>query len=257
LTGLPSKIKDEFDVPIVYYDGDLPVSLPSLGGYTFNSYIGADLGEYDSFIVNSGGAAPTLREMGAPKICVVHWGVDPTIYFPTFVQKDIDVFFGGLGTRFREKWIEEMIRIPAQSFDRRFVVSGVEPKVLGPKVKSLPFLPFSEWTRHCWRSKISLNIARESHALTPETSSSRPFELAALGSCVISNPYLGLGDWFQIGREVFTVHDHEEALETYRWLIQDDEARQKAGQAARERVLNEHTCRHRARQILSHVSTLS
>jgi len=255
--GMASKVRNEFGIPIVYYDCDLPVSLPTYGGYTFNAYVGADLGEYDAFIVNSGGAAPQLSEMGAPKVKVVHWGVDPSVYFPNEGKKDIDVFYGGIGTKFREKWIDRMIRIPSQTLRSSFVVSGIDQSALGAAVKPLPFLSFSEWIQYCWRSKIALNIARDSHALTPETSSSRPFELAALGCCIVSNPYMGLGNWFETGKEIFVAKNSAEALETYVWLLRDDEARERASKAARQRVLNEHTSRHRARSILSHISSLS
>jgi len=202
LNGLASRIKSEFGVPVVYYDGDLPVSLPTYGGYTFNFYVGADLSEYDLFIANSEGAAPSLKEMGAGKVEVMHYGVDPEIFSPLKVKQDIDVFFSGIGAKFRERWINEMIAIPSSKMTAKFVISGLKFDGMDSRLSKLPFLAFSQWIRYCRRTKLALNIARDSHALTPGTSSSRPFELASLQCCVVSNPYSGLGNWFRLGKEM-------------------------------------------------------
>ena len=62
-------------------------------------------------------------------------------------------------------------------------------------------------------------------------------------------PTLGIETWFEPGKEVFVVHSGEEARDRYRYLLAHDAERQAAGRAARERVLKEHTFRHRAAQL--------
>jgi len=111
-------------------------------------------------------------------------------------------------------------------------------------------LPFSQWRNFACRSKINLNIPRENHAKTYATSTSRPFELAAMGCCIISSPYSGLEKWFEIGHEILVAESVEEAVDLYRELLGDDKARARLGQSARKRVLKEHTHRHRAYQLL-------
>lgn len=252
INGLPKYLRREFGVPVVYFDGDLPVSLPRYGGYTFNFYTEADLSEFDAFVVNSVGGGRELVEMGASRVHVLHYGADPEVYFPESrgYSKDVDVFYAGFGTRFREKWLHEMISVPSQQIEGSFVVSGPNFELDLGEARRVPKLEFSSWRRHCWRSRIVLNIARDSHALTPGTSSSRPFELACIGCCVVSNPYVSLGEWFEIGKEIIVVNDADEAVETYKWLLSDEEARKRIGHSARQRVLREHTFRHRARQLL-------
>jgi len=78
----------------------------------------------------------------------------------------------------------------------------------------------------------------------------RPFELASMGCCVVSDPYNGLEEWFEIGKEMFIAHDAEEAVATYKMLLASDELRRRTGELARERVQKEHTVKHRARQLL-------
>jgi spore maturation protein CgeB len=242
-------------IPTIYYDGDLPVSLPEYGGYTFNFYIKANLSEFDVFITNSEGVIQRLKEMGATDIYVMHYGVDPNIYRPLPLPKDIDIFYAGLGVKFREKWINNMLIFPSKKLNNvLFVAAGLNLSDLSSNVQSIPMPPFNQWLRYCCRSKVTLNIARETHSMTPGTSSSRPFELAALGCCIVSNPYLGLRKWFEIGKELLVVNDAKEAIEVYKWLLADEEIRSKIGQAARRRILKEHTYRHRARQLLSIIS---
>ena len=85
----------------------------------------------------------------------------------------------------------------------------------------------------------------------PGSSSCRPFELASAGAAIVSNPYEGIERWFEPGHELLVVSGAEEALTTYRSLLDDPAQAEAMGARARERVLDEHTYAHRARQLLS------
>jgi spore maturation protein CgeB len=95
-----------------------------------------------------------------------------------------------------------------------------------------------------------LNVVRDLHANVFATSTSRPFELAAMQSCVVSSPYRGLENWFDVGKEILVVNSLKECIEMYPMLIEDEEMRIKIGVAAQNRVMKQHTSRHRARQII-------
>jgi spore maturation protein CgeB len=82
------------------------------------------------------------------------------------------------------------------------------------------------------------------------SSTSRPFELAASGAAIVSNPCQGMERWFEPGKELLVVSDADEAVSTYRDLIADPAAAADLGRRARERVLDEHTFVHRARRLL-------
>jgi spore maturation protein CgeB len=82
------------------------------------------------------------------------------------------------------------------------------------------------------------------------SSSCRPFELAATGAAIVSNPYAGVERWFEPGSELLVVADAEEAVDAYRLLLDDPAQAEGLGRRARERVLDEHTYRHRARRLL-------
>jgi spore maturation protein CgeB len=256
LNGLANEVRKIKNIPVLYYDLDLPTSLPSQGGFTFNYYNGADLREYDSFIIASEGAAGELRELGASKINVVHYGVDPDVYRRLTVEEDIDIFFFGNGGRARAKNIKMMIAEPSRALKHKFLVSGRNFDAdLGDSIL-IPALSFSEWRNYCCRAKINLNVARDEHAKVFATSSSRPFELAAMQCCIVSAPYNGMEKWFDTKREILIANSSKECIELYQMLMDDRELRMKIGAAAAERVKKEHTSRHRAKQIIDIVRKL-
>src|SRR5438270_10668788 len=97
LRGVPETLRRRFSVPVVFYDGDVPMSLPEFGGMDtgFNYYHGADPAEYDLVVSNSEGGLDRLRELGARRAEVVFWGFDPELFAPAEVAEDVDVFFSG------------------------------------------------------------------------------------------------------------------------------------------------------------------
>lgn len=254
--GLATYVKSEFCCSLVYYDLDVPTSLPKYGGFSFNYYRGADLAKYDAIIVPSEGVSDELLRIGAKRVFYVHFGVDPDLYLPVKTEQDIDVFFFATSDSDREKSVSMMISAPSKKMRARFLVSGIRYNVDLVNAQMIPMLPFSLWRNYVGRSKINLNIPRERHASTYATSTSRPFELAAMESCIVSSPYNGLKKWFDIGKEIFVAKDSKEAIELYQWLINDGELRKEIGLKARRRVLKEHTFRHRARDIVGILNKL-
>ena len=112
-------------------------------------------------------------------------------------------------------------------------------------------VPFNVFAQAISAARINLNITRRSHASVFASSSARPFELAAAGAAIVSNPYEGIERWFEPGEELLVVQDAGEALTAYRELLDDPAQAEAMGARARERVLDEHTYAHRARQLLS------
>lgn len=251
-SGLPTTIRDKFGIPFYYYDGDVPASLPRFGGFAsgFKIYEGANLREYDAVLCNSEGGAEDLKVLGAQEVEVVHWGVDPELYAPLDADQDRDVFFYGFGAEYREKWLEDMLAAPSRALpDRSFAVGGRGFSLELGNAKRIGDVPFSAFRRESCRSKINLNITREAHATVHASSSMRPFELAAMGACIVTNPVEGIDQWFTPGRDLEIIHSAADAVETYTDLLNDPGRRRAMGESARNRVLENHTHRHRADQI--------
>ena len=102
---------------MIFYDGDVPMSLPEFGGMDtgFNYYHGADPSEYDLVVSNSEGGLPSLLELGARRAEAVFWGADPEFFAPRQVEKVHDVFFYGYGDKFRRDWMAAMVGEPSRA----------------------------------------------------------------------------------------------------------------------------------------------
>jgi glycosyl transferase family 1 len=253
LRGIPAALRERFEVPLVYYDGDVPLSLPEFGGADtgFNIYEGADPGEYDLVLSNSEGGLTRLQELGARRAEALFWGADPELFAPLEVEKEHDVFFYGYGDKFRRDWIGRMIGEPSRRLDDvDFVLGGADFRADLGRARLLQYFPVNLLPRVISASRVNVNVARRPHASVFASSTSRLFELASTGAAIVTNPYEGIERWFEPGRELVVVHDEDEAVEAYRELLGDPAAAAELGRRARERILEEHTFAHRARRLL-------
>jgi Glycosyl transferases group 1 len=253
LRGIPEALRSKFGVPVVFYDGDVPMSLPEFGGMDtgFNYYHGADPGEYDLVVSNSEGGLERLRELGACRAEAVFWGADPELFQPLPADKQMDVFFYGYGDKFRRDWMEAMVGEPSRRLPHTdFALGGRDFRGDTGTARELGDVPFNVFGRVISEARINLNITRRAHATVPASSTARPFELAMAGATVVSNPYEGIERWFEPGRELLVVSSAAEAVDAYRELLDDPGRAEELGRAARERALDEHTYVHRARRLL-------
>lgn len=251
--GIPTALRERFDVPVVFYDGDVPMSLPEFGGMDtgFNYYHGADPSEYDLVVSNSEGGLSRLRELGARRAEAIFWAADPELFMPRAVAKETDVFFYGHGDKFRAEWIQAMVGEPSRRLpDVDFSLGGDDFRGDIGAARLVGSVPFNAFSQAISAARINLNVTRRSHATVFASSTARPFELAACGAAVVSNPHDGIERWFEPGRELVVVSSAEEAVEAYRELLADPGAAETMGERARERVLDEHTYAHRARRLL-------
>ena len=253
LRGIPTALRERFQVPVVYYDGDVPMSLPEFGGMDtgFNIYHGADPSEYDLVVSNSEGGLGRLLELGAKRAEAVFWGADPELFAPQPVEKDKDIFFYGYGDKFRREWMGELVGEPSRRLPEvDFALGGSDFRGDVGRARLIGDVPFNTFARQISASRLNLNITRRSHATVRASSTSRPFELAAAGAAIVSSPVEGIERWFEPGRELVVVSSADEAVETYRELLSDPAAAEELGRRARERALDEHTYVQRARQLL-------
>jgi hypothetical protein len=251
--GIPTRLRERFDVPVAFYDGDVPMSLPEFGGMDtgFNYYHGADPSEYDLVFSNSEGGIPRLLELGARRAEPIFWAADPELFAPQPVDKEHDVFFYGYGDKFRRDWMRELVGEPSRLLpELDFALGGHDFRGDAGNAQLVGDVPFNVFPRAISAARINLNITRGAHATVPASSTCRPFELAACGAAIVSNPHEGIERWFEPRRELLVVTDADEAVAAYRELLADPAQAEEMGRRARERVLDEHTYAHRARRVL-------
>jgi glycosyltransferase involved in cell wall biosynthesis len=260
LRGVPTALRGRFGVPVVYYDADVPMSLPEFGGMDtgFNIYHGADPAEFDLFLSNSEGGLPRLRELGARRAEALFWGADPELFAPLPVEKEYDVSFYAYGDKFRRDWMQAMVGEPSRRLPEvDFVLGGRDFRGDTGRARQLGDVQTNVLSRLISQSRVNLNLVRKPHATVPFSSTSRLFELAAAGAAIVCSPYEGVERWFEPGAELRIVHSADEAVETYRELLGNPLLAAELGRRARERVLAEHTFVARARRLLDLVGVPS
>ena len=261
IKGIPTKAKREFGIPVAYYEGDMPTILPKHatdGMCKFNYYVDADLSEYDTFFTNSKGVIPDLKEMGAKNVYPLYYAADPDLLNPIQVKKDVDISFFGLGSDFREEWMTKMITQPSMQLPNvNFCVGGRDFGIPLGNANLVGDLSYSAFREFCCRSKICLNITRWSHTNVYASATARPFELAAYGACIVSQPYNGIEEWFEVGKELIVVEQEDEIVEVYQWLLSSEEDRRKIAECARDRIYKNHTYHNRAKLVVSKLLTKS
>jgi hypothetical protein len=253
LRGIPTYLRERYGIPVIFYDGDAPMSLPEFGGMDtgFNWYQQAEPSEYDFLVTNSEGATDRLLDLGARRAETIFWGADPDFFAPAAVEKTMDVFFYGYGDKFRREWMEAMVGEPSHALpDVDFALGGRDFQGDTGNARLIGDVPFNTFAHAISAARVNLCITRRSHATVYASSSCRPFELASAGAAIVANPYNGLERWFEPGSELLIVEDAEQATQAYRDLLADPGQAEEMGRRARERVLDEHTYRHRARQLL-------
>ena len=179
--GIPTYLRERFGVPVIFYDGDVPMSLPEYGGMDtgFNYYHGADPSEYDLVVSNSEGGLSSLLDLGARRAEAVFWGADPEFFAPKPVEKLHDVFFYGYGDKFRRDWMAAMVGEPSRAApELEFALGGRDFQGDTGRAWLVGDIPFNAFNQAISASRINLNITRRSHATVPASSSCRPFELA-------------------------------------------------------------------------------
>lgn len=258
ITGIPAEAKRRYpDLKILYYDGDMPSILP---GYFENRkfkmayYNEANVAEYDTFFTNSEGVIPALQDMGAQNVQALHYAVDPDLYSPVEIEQDTDIFYYAHGSEAREERINFMITEPSRKLpEYNFLVGGKDFKVDLGNVQRKGVLSINDWRIQACKSKINLNITRSTHASVYASSTARPFELASLQSCIVSDPYKGLESWFEPNTEIFVARNAREAADLYSWLLTDGAVRSNVARAVRSRVCRDHTYRRRGEQVVTAV----
>jgi hypothetical protein len=253
LRGIPRALRERYGLPVVFYDGDVPMSLPEYGGMDtgFNPYHGADPSEYDLVLSNSEGGGARLEELGARRVEALFWAADPEFFAPQPVEKESDVFFYGYGDKFRREWTRVLVGEPSRrALELDFALGGLDFQGDVGRARLLGPVPFNAFARAISAARVNLNITRRPHATVYASSTARPFELASSGAAIVSNPHAGLERWFEPGRELVVVETADEAVSAYRELVADPAQAEQMGQQARERVLDEHTYAHRARRLL-------
>jgi spore maturation protein CgeB len=241
----------------VFYDIDTPVTLAKLEEEEWEYITPGLIRRYDMYLSFTGGPAlKTIeRRYGSPMARVLYCSVDPRQYSPVQCAERWDLGYLGTYSDDRQPSVERFIMEPARRWSEgRFAVVGplypetIEwPRNVDREIHLSP----REHPRFYGSQRFTLNVTRDAMKKAGYSPSVRLFEAGSCGVPVISDWWEGLDTIFRPDREVLLARDSEDVLRYLRDF--SDPARRAIGEAARRRILAEHTPEQRAMQLESYI----
>ena len=235
----------------IFWDVDAPATLERMRNDARDPFR-EQVGRYD-LVLTYGGGPPVVEEyqrFGARECIPIYNALDPATHYP--VPQD-DRFAGDLaflGNRLpdREARVREFFLEPARRLeDRTFVLGGSgwrEGIELPSNVRYVGHVYTRDHNAFNCTPRMVININRDSMALTGYSPPTRVFEAAGAAACLICDAWEGLDAFLEPGREVLCVRSGEDVIEVLERTT--PEAARAIGEAARSRILSEHTYAHRA-----------
>jgi spore maturation protein CgeB len=239
----------------VFYDLDAPVTLARLRAGEVVPYIPPNgLGDFDLVLSFTGGAAlkALKAELGGKNIAPMYGSVDPDVHRPVAFKESYRAALSYLGTYSKDRQItlQDLFIEPARRLpEARFLMGGAQYPTEFPWTNNIFFvqhLPPSEHPSFFCSSRLTLNVTRAAMRDMGWCPSGRLFEAAACGVPIISDAWDGLDEFFTPKSEILIACSTEDVVDG---LAFSDAQLSRIAQAARERVLDEHTGARRAQQF--------
>ena len=218
--GIPTALRTA-SIPVVFYDGDVPMSLPEFGGMDtgFNYYHGADPSEYDLVLSNSEGGIPRLLELGARRAEAVYWAADRSLR-AAWRRRRTSSSTATATSSGASGCASSSASQPAAAGRPVLVGRARLPRRrrrgVGDRRRAVQRLRAGDRGRED-QPEHDAALLRD----RPGSSTCRPFELASAGAAIVSNPHAGIERWFEPGSELLVVENADEAVAAYRSLLDD------------------------------------
>jgi spore maturation protein CgeB len=234
----------------VFWDVDAPVTLADMRADPMNP-VRRVLTVLD-LVLTYGGGAPVVNayaEFGARRCAPVYNALDPETHYPVGPDprfgSDLSFLANRMPDREARAWtffLQPASRLP----HKRFLLggSGWRDTAIPANVRLLGHVGADHHNAFNVSAGAVLNVARESMAETGFCPATRVFEAAGAGACLITDDWEGIEDFLKPGEEILVARDGQDVSEYVSSL--SAVAARSIGEAARGRVLSEHTYRQRA-----------
>jgi len=240
------------DAVRIFWDVDAPATLAELREDADHP-LHKVLPELD-FVFTYGGGDPVIDAylaMGARRCVPIYNALDPPTHFPVPAEPRFAYDLALLANRLpdRERRIEHFFLEPAHlTPERRFLLggSGWADKPMPANVAAIGHVGTAEHNAFNCSPLAVLNVARDSMAEVGFSPATRVFEAAGAGACIITDAWEGVELFLEPGAEILVARDGREVSEHLAALT--PERSRAIGEAARQRVLRDHTYAQRAAQ---------
>lgn len=235
---------------IVFWDVDAPATLERMRRDPSDP-LRRQISRYD-MVLTYGGGDPVIAAytaLGARACVPIYNALDPSTHHPVPPDPRFACDLVFLGNRLPDR----EARVDALFFDvartcpgRRFLLGGAgwESKALPANVTALGHVYTRDHNALNSSAGAILNISREAMAATGFSPATRVFEAAGAAACIITDAWKGIDRFLEPGTEILVAHSGGEVGELLAAL--SPHRARAIGEAARRRVLAEHTYEHRA-----------
>jgi spore maturation protein CgeB len=242
----------------VFYDLDTPVTLKNLRHGEVEYLCRSQLREFDLVLSFTGGnaLAELEQEHGARMVRPLYGCVDPDDYHRVETHPGFrcDLSYMGTYSADRQARLDELLLEPSRRHpEKLFLLAGP----LYPwhwqwpeNVRRMDHVAPADHSRFYSSSRITLNLTRGEMAANGWCPSGRFFEAAACGTPLITDAWDGLDSFFDVLHDLRVVARAEDVQDA---LSMGDAELQSMAARARQRTLDEHTGRVRARQLLGYL----
>jgi spore maturation protein CgeB len=206
-------------------------------------------------VLTYGGGPPVVagyEELGARRCVPIYNALDPATHHPVPREARFAADLSFLGNRLpdREARVDQFFLRPAALLpDRLFLIggNGWETREMPQNVRRLGHVGTRDHNAFNTSPLAVLNIARDSMATTGFSPATRVFEAAGAGACLITDAWVGLELFLAEDEEVLVARDGQDVA-AHLAALTPDRAR-RIGEAARQRILAEHTYERRGAQV--------
>ncbi len=236
-----------------FWDVDAPATLDRIAANPQDPFKRL-IPRYD-LVLTYGGGPPVIagyESLGARQCVPIYNALDPATHFRVAPDPRFAGDLAFLGNRLpdREARVEEFfLRAAAELPERAFLLAGNgwHDKPVPANVRRLGHMYTRDHNAFNSTPLAVLNVSRESMARYGYSPATRVFEAAGAAACIITDKWAGLELFLEPGGEVLAARDGADVA----WLLASlTPARARSiGEAARRRVLSQHTYAHRAAQF--------
>ena len=237
----------------LFWDVDAPATLAELAAHADHP-LHRVMPALDA-VMTYGGGPPVVAAyegFGARRCVPVYNALDPTTHHPVPAEERFRAHLSFLGNRLPDRearvgqfFLEPAARLP----ERAFLIggNGWHDKAMPGNVRDVGHVYTRDHNAFNTSPLAVLNIARDSMATTGFSPATRVFEAAGAGACLITDAWVGLELFLKEGEEVLVARDGQDVAQHVRTLTPE---RAKAiGEAARARILAEHTYSRRGAEV--------
>jgi spore maturation protein CgeB len=240
------------DVRTAFWDVDAPATLADFDADPAHPF--HDLLPRFDHVFTYGGGPPIVsryRAAGARRCTPIYNALDPSEHRPeSGVERRWDLLFMGNRLPDREARVKRFfLEVAERCPEHRFALGGEGwgDAALPGNVEWLGHVPTADHNRVNAAAGLVLNIHRQSMVDNGFSPATRMFEAAGAGACQVTDAWEGIAEFLEPGHEILVAEDGDAVARHVRET--DESGRRRIGNAARERVLRDHTYERRAGQV--------